>query len=108
MILDVRSPAVVRLRDASNFSSFKIVALAEECDSATVQENLAGIAQVEADGSHAFVAPAAIHALAGTLADDDGWCASFAAMTAFAVSKGWSDAEGRIRAHIEPANSAAP
>ena len=106
MILDVRSPGVVRLHEATDFARFKVVVASDERDPATVQANLSGIAHVALDAGHAFVAPAAIRALAGALARDDRWCASFESMVALAAEKGWSDSDGRICAHIEPTNAA--
>jgi hypothetical protein len=60
---------------------------------------LAGIARLEGE-DHAWVSPAALRRLS-PLTGDAGWEAGFTAMLDYAHSKGWTDAEGAVRAHIE-------
>lgn len=47
---------------------------------------------------HVWLVPSALVALAGPR--DADWGAGFAAMVAYADSKGWVDASGRVRAHV--------
>jgi hypothetical protein len=61
--------------------------------------SLSGIARMEGD-DHAWVSPAALRRLS-PLAGDAGWEAGFTAMLDYACSKGWTDADGAVRAHIE-------
>ena len=39
-----------------------------------------------------------------TLSSDqrDAWASGFDGMIAYATSKGWTDTQGRVRAHVEP------
>jgi hypothetical protein len=53
------------------------------------------------EDGHLFIAPDALAALAGDLADDAAWRTSLGAMVSYALSKGWGDDEGNVRAHIE-------
>jgi hypothetical protein len=50
---------------------------------------------------HVWVTQDEVVALAGELAADPDWQAGFEKMVAFARSRGWIDAQGRIRAHVE-------
>ena len=52
-------------------------------------------------GGHAWVAPETLARLAGDAAVDPDWQARFDAMLAFASGKGWTDAAGHVRAHVE-------
>jgi hypothetical protein len=47
------------------------------------------------------VDPVALRALAGPAADER-WDEGFAGMCAYAAGKGWVEADGGVRAHIEP------
>lgn len=52
------------------------------------------------EGDHAWIAPAALReAAAGRV--DEGWGAKFQGMVDYAASRGWCDAEGRLRAHLQ-------
>jgi sugar phosphate isomerase/epimerase len=50
---------------------------------------------------HVWVAPETIRGLAGDRASDPAWREALEEMLAFAASRGWTDAEGRVRAHVE-------
>lgn len=49
---------------------------------------------------HLWVLPETLLALAGPLAEDAQWRRQYDAMVAYAASKGWTDDDGRIRAHV--------
>jgi hypothetical protein len=51
------------------------------------------------DDEHAFLSPDSVRALADGTSDD--WRARFDNMIDFARSKGWTDGDGRVRAHLE-------
>ena len=50
---------------------------------------------------HLWVRPDVLIALAGSRAEDPEWRRQYDAMVAFATSKGWTDEQGRIRAHVK-------
>ena len=50
--------------------------------------------------SHAWIDPDVLAALAGRSADP-AWREELAGMVRYAGSKGWLDAQGRIRAHVD-------
>ena len=84
----------VVLEEAAEFRRFAVLVPAGT-DPAT--SPLAGLMPVE--GGHAWVPRATLLALhPGADAD---WLQRLDAMAAYAAGKGWTDAEGRIRAHIE-------
>lgn len=53
------------------------------------------------DGQHAWVPPETVRTL--HFDADAAWQQELDAMVAYAASKGWTDAAGRIRAHIQEA-----
>lgn len=78
--VDLRSvPPALTLREPDDFSAFSVRAV----------------------GQHAFVDRAMLLALAGDRAGDAGWVAELDAMLAYAASRGWVDASGATRAHVE-------
>lgn len=62
---------------------------------------VAPFGRMDDDGLHAYLSVGAIGGLPGARPEDLQWQASFDQMCAYAVSKGWSDDAGAIRAHIE-------
>jgi hypothetical protein len=72
-------PPGVEVRDADDFTRFHVLL---------------------AQPAHAWVDPEVLAAVAGR-ADDDDWRSKLTGMLRYAESKGWVDAEGRIRAHVE-------
>jgi hypothetical protein len=94
MRIRVGSDGAVALEDPDDFKRFDILA----APGAPLDRALQGIARV--DGAHAWVSPDALRRLApqaGTPAWEDG----FRKMLDYAGSKGWTDAQGAVRAHIE-------
>ena len=55
--------------------------------------------------AHLWVLPEVLLSLAGPRADDREWRDKYDAMVAFATSKGWTDEQGRIRAHVTQARA---
>lgn len=51
------------------------------------------------DSGHAWISPDRLRSLAGCA--PPGWEEEFAAMVAFAGTRGWTDATGALRAHVE-------
>lgn len=70
-------------------------------EAAVARLNDAGLALTD-DRTHGFVAPATLKRWAQQATTlPNGWDADFEAMVAYATAKGWTDAEGRLRAHTE-------
>lgn len=97
-----------RLEGAADFKRFSIQ-LNPAPTTGTNADLHAALAPVGvADGdSHAWVRPDALRALSPQAGHPD-WEEGFAAMLRFAGQHGWTDDQGRIRAHIERANAPAP
>lgn len=72
-------PPSVELRDADDFSDFRVVASVPP---------------------HIWLAPDAIAELANR-SDDTAWNDRLADMVAYARDKGWVDTDGRVRAHVQ-------
>lgn len=87
----------VVLEEAEEFRRFAVLV---PPGTAPGDSALAGLMRVEGR-THAWVRPAAVLALHP--APDAAWRGKFDAMVAYAASKGWTDAEGCVRAHIEEA-----
>ena len=96
--MDLRgAEPVVRLREPSDFTALKLVVVGPMTG---LNEALAPLGR-RSGAEHAFLAPRAIRALAGTLVEDAPWCKSFDEMMGYAIAKGWTDETGNVRAHIE-------
>lgn len=96
--LDLDSePARVTLREPEDFKAFKLVVAGQV---GLLVEAIQPVGRLDRT-DHAFLEPEAILDLAGGLASDPTWREGFAAMLAYAASKGWTDDAGAIRAHIE-------
>jgi hypothetical protein len=93
------APAAITLSEPSDFQGFKVVVPAD-ADPQALTAALATLGRAEGT-DHVFVAPDAVSALAGETAADPAWAEGFAGMVGYATSKGWTDADGRIRAHVE-------
>jgi hypothetical protein len=59
---------------------------------------------VRARGEHAFIDRSTLITLARERANDAAWVERLDKMLAYAASKGWTDENGRTRAHIEYGN----
>jgi hypothetical protein len=68
------------LNDADNFTALKVVALREE---------------------HLWLHRDDIVRLAGDRAGDAGWLGRLDQMLGYAASRGWVNADGAVRAHVE-------
>ncbi len=93
--------AVPKLEEASDFRRFSIelggdVPAGQPQALAAV---LAPVADLDETG-HGWVRPDAIRALTPLSGSPD-WQQCFSAMIGFAAKHGWTDAQGRIRAHVE-------
>lgn len=98
MHVDLRAePARVTLEQAEDFGGFMVVAAGE---GSSLADAIAPLGRLDGE-SHAYLAREALIGLAGPLGRDAGWRERFDAMVAYARDKGWTDAEGAIRAHIE-------
>jgi hypothetical protein len=87
------------VREASDLKSFSIVVTGDSTDG-QVASALAPLARLESS-THAWVSVERLRAACGRDADAD-WSRAFAAMLAFAASKGWLDDTGaELRAHLE-------
>ncbi|MFG1921849.1 hypothetical protein, partial [Cryptosporangium sp. NPDC048952] len=54
-----------------------------------------------ADPDHLVLPASTLVSLAGPVADETGWRAGFDQMIEYATKKGWVDAAGGIRVHVE-------
>lgn len=91
----------VTLSDASTFTELKLVAYSAAGDGSGVQDAIESLGRWE--GTHAFIAPEDIRALAGDVALNGEWRTGFDGMIAYADGAGWVDADGAVRVHIEHA-----
>jgi hypothetical protein len=73
-------PPTSALRDATDFTEFKIVVAGSE---------------------HAYVGVDSLVALAGERGDDAAWREQLDAMVAYAQTQGWVGEDGAVRAHVE-------
>lgn len=101
MLLRVTAGGEVLLADADEFRRFSIRFDPAARGTAAAEAALAAIARP--DGDAAWVSPAALRRLAPRGTEPE-WQAGLDAMVAFARSRGWVDATGGIRAHIERAD----
>lgn len=83
----------VRLLETDDLRRFSIAMP----DTAAAQATLATVARPEGR-EHAWIAPDRIRALAGSV--PPGWADEFSKTVAYAATKGWTDADGSLRAHI--------
>jgi flavin reductase (DIM6/NTAB) family NADH-FMN oxidoreductase RutF len=93
--------AAPRLEGATDFKRFSL-ALDPLLD-ADRRAAVAAVAELD-DADHAWVRPDAVRAIS-PFAGRHEWEDGFAAMVGFAGKHGWVDAQGRIRAHIERAET---
>lgn len=93
----IPTPASVRLVDENDFGSFAVVVHGDRDALGAVVDALAAIGTVDAE--HAFLRPEGVQALANST--DPDWQARFDKMIDYARSKGWTDDDGRVRAHLE-------
>lgn len=97
--VDLRAvPAETVLREPADFTSLKVVVRG---DPDRLRSATSSLGQLAEDERHLFLAPAALVALAGPLADDPAWRQGFDAMVAYAREQGWTDGDDAVRAHIE-------
>lgn len=61
--------------------------------------------ELTADGGHGFVAAHTVREWAAGFELPDAWPTDFEAMVAYAIAKGWTDEQGRLRAHTEWSHS---
>ncbi len=96
MLFRIAVDGALALEGPANFRQFAIMLSAD----APADAALARLGR--RDGAHIWITPAAIRALLPT-PPDRAWEEGFAAMLAFATTRGWVDEAGAIRAHIEAA-----
>ena len=82
------------VREAADLRRFSISMPATE----PARAALAELGRMDGPG-HAWIAPERVRGLAGDV--PPGWNEDFAATVAYAAGKGWTDASGALRAHIE-------
>jgi hypothetical protein len=100
MLFNVLAAAVVKLEDAKNFRSFKVVVTMPQADLETVRRALANIA-VLPERDTAWVSERALRAWPD-VANDAAWQDALTAMIAKARPHGWiDDANKTIKAHVE-------
>jgi hypothetical protein len=90
-----------RLVEPADFKSFKLV-VRGGADDRALDEALADLGHVQPGTGHAWLRVDPLRGLAGELSADPSWIEGFAAMIAYAGSKGWLSATGdEIRAHVD-------
>lgn len=99
IVIDLDDNRVV-LAEPDDFTRFSIEVTGQSADGLADLVHDAGLGRVQEDGTHVVVDPVALRALAGSAVSDQ-WDEGFAAMVAYAASKGWVEADGGILAHIE-------
>ena len=93
MIVQVGADGTVRLLEPGDLRRFSIAMP----DTDAARAVLATVARPDGR-DHAWIAPDQVRALAGPV--PPGWDEQFAATVAYAAGKGWTDADGALRAHI--------
>jgi hypothetical protein len=83
--------------NGDDFTSFDFVSDLGAADLGAVMAEL-GLGAPDPDGAHAWFSVAGLTALAGSLADEQ-WQSRLQGMADYAASRGWTDRQGRIRAH---------
>ena len=94
MIIRIERDGSVRLREATDLRRFSVSMPATE----SARAALAELGRLDGPG-HVWIAPERVRGLAGDV--PTGWIEDFAATVAYAAGKGWTDASGALRAHIE-------
>jgi hypothetical protein len=85
----------VHMNDPSDFEAFKVVVHGTDASPIEVVGRMA-------DSATAWIGVEAVRNLAGAAASVPGWDDDFAAMLAYARTKGWLDDAGtEIQAHVE-------
>jgi hypothetical protein len=102
IVTDLSTHDAPRLIDPADFKSFKVVVRGAH-DPEAAERALAPVAEWLGD-DHVAVSVDAVRALAGDRADDPEWEHGYAAMLAYADSKGWMVGEA-IKAHVEWENA---
>ena len=92
MRLRIAADGAVALEEPAEFRRFSILR----------HPAAPAVAGVRMEGAHGWVAPAALRRLSPHAGDAE-WEAGFAAMLDFAQGRGWVDAAGALRAHLEAA-----
>lgn len=105
MRIIVPASGVPQLGAPADFKRFSIAV--DPAASKHLPASLARVADYAGDDDHAWVRPDAVRALS-SMAGQPEWDAGFRAMIDYAASHGWTDGNGRIRAHIEIIEPAKP
>jgi hypothetical protein len=103
MVIEITDGDAVRLFGSDDFTRLSVTLSGTSTSAAR-----AALEQIgePVDDSHVFVSPEVLSSLAGARAADPQWQTAFAAMLDYARSRGWTDATGRVRVHVEPGVSA--
>jgi hypothetical protein len=100
IVVDLARRSVL-LSEPEDFGRFSMEVVGQGGDDVLAEVvGQANLGRVLPDGTHAVVDPGALRALAGSSATAQ-WDQGFDAMCAYAAEKGWVEADGGIRAHIE-------
>jgi hypothetical protein len=89
-------PARTRLVEADDFKAFAVVADGPRERFAAAAEPLGRV-----DGDHVFVDLGVLREMAGDHGQDAAWLTGLQQMVDYAAAHGWTDADGRVRAHVE-------
>ena len=99
MEIVVSSEGAPVLADPEDFRSFRVV-VPKAAAPSVVSAALDVIGRSD-DGGRVFVEPRWILEQVATLAAEIGWRQRFDGMLSYAASQGWTDPDGRVRAHVE-------
>ena len=89
--------AAASILNGDDFTSFDFVSDLGAADRGAAMAEL-GLGAPDPDGNHAWFSVAGLTSVAGSLADEE-WRRRLQGMADYAASRGWTDDEGRIRAH---------
>ena len=99
VIIEIGTNGVVDLADPTTFTAFHVSGDRDAAIAHRDDLRRAGIDLAD-DSAHAWVEVDLLRRLAGR-AVDEAWEASLTGMVQFAESKGWTDEQGRLRAHCD-------
>jgi hypothetical protein len=100
--VDLTSPSPgTKLVDPEDFTTLKLICEGRR-DLTALKDALGGLASVDEDGCHVWLAIEGLKTLAGHLASHADWIRGLEGMVGYARVNGWLSADGMaIRAHIE-------
>lgn len=100
MIINVSTDGSVALQNSNDLRSLSLRGARPNTDTARTALAENGL-ELTPESDHGFVSAEVLRALAVDDHVDPSWSSEFDAMVAYAVSKGWTHDDGRLRVHSE-------